>query len=404
MDLSMDENLKLFVLSHPLAREFVLQQNGKQFSDINQYVAEFEVYCRDREIKNFDNTLWFKILYEKLALRISDTKNDSYKIGDGNIQHFTLSAFNSNLKLDEYDLDDFIFEWESRKTEERKYTDEQSKRYKSYRECWLYEVYTYDDQFLEKYKHAAHPLIQSTIGKALIANGEHKGIGYLFNALTRAVVMPNIYWNNEKAIIGYIEALWEIIRLCQLAKINGNEERINEPQLFLKLIRLLFLYMSRYIELNPDNIKTADIYSNRAELFYFFPSIMQSLFCEKGFPAIITDLQFSADKFLAFRTASRTHPELVSGFYLQCLWDAKKMYQYGNLNYPTIDGDYTVIEDASFMEIIERCRIRSRIVAQQFLDEDMNGNIYLTKMQVQNLFGYVISSEVDLHKDLMNFR
>ena len=122
----MDENLKLFLLSHPLAREFVLQQNGKQFSDINQYVAEFEVYCRDREIKNFDNTLWFKILYEKLALRISDTKNDSYKIGDGNIQNFTLSAFNSNLKLDEYDLDDFIFEWESRKTEEIKYTDEQS--------------------------------------------------------------------------------------------------------------------------------------------------------------------------------------------------------------------------------------------------------------------------------------
>lgn len=82
--------------------------------------------------------------------------------------------------------------------------------------------------------------------------------------------------------------------------------------------------MSRYIELNPDKIKTADVYSNRAELFYFFPTEMQSLFIDSGFCTIIPDLQFSSDKFLAYRTASQTCPGLVGDLYLQCLWDSKK--------------------------------------------------------------------------------
>ena len=396
----MNEDLKIFLARHPLASDFICSTEGKQISDIKQYVADFYAFCKEKKIDNFDNELWFKILQEKLASSMAEVQTDSYKIGEEEILHITLGQFIPYLKLNEYDLEDFIKEWEDRGTGQRKYANEQSKRYKSYRESWLYEVHTYDDLFLERYKHAAHPLVQSTIGKALINSGEHRGIGYLFNALTRAVVMPNMYWHNERAIIGYIEAIWEIIRLCKLAKINGNEERLNEPHLFYKLLRLLFLYMSRYIELNSNDIKTADIYTNRAELFYFFPTIMQSLFCNYGFPAIIPDLQFSSDKYLAFETASRTCSEFMSVFYEQCLWDAMKMYRYGNLNYFTIDGGYTEIEDAGFMDIVKRCWIRSRIVAQHIFDEDSEGKVYLTKIQVQNLFGYVTSSGIDLHKKL----
>ena len=158
--------------------------------------------------------------------------------------------------------------------------------------------------------------------------------------------------------------------------------------------------MSRYIELNPHKIKTADVYSNRAELFYFFRTEMQSLFMDCGFPFVIPDLQFSSDKFLAYRTASQTCPELVNDFYIQCLWDSKKMYQYGNLNYPTIDGGYTMVEDASWMEIVERCRMRSRVVAQQIYDNDSQGNIYLTKRQIECLFLHVSAAGIDLHKDM----
>ena len=397
----MNDDLRLFLSSHPLAVDFIRQLNGKQFSNILDYAAEFDLYCKGRKIPGFDNELWFKILQEKIALSKAEKRTDFYQIGDKKRQYITLGQFNPCLKLDEYDLEDFIKEWKSRKTGQIKYTDEQSKRYKS-REGWLYEVHAYDETFLEKYKHTSHPLIQSTIGKALIAGGEHRGIGYLFNALSRAVVMPNIYWHNERAIIGYIESIWEIIRLMKLAQISGNEWGIGDSLIYCKLLRLLFLYMSRYIELNPNCIKAADVYSNRAELFYFFPTEMQSLFIDGGFYAIIPDLQFSSDKYLAYRTASQTCPELVSGFYLQCLWDAKKMYQYGNLNYPTIDGGYTVIEDAGWMEIVERCKMRSRVVAQQIFDEDSNGNVYLTKKQVEYLLGHILSAGVNLHHNLKN--
>lgn len=279
----MNEDLSLFLAGHPLAAEFIRQLKGKQFSDILDYVAEFQAYCDGKKIPSFDNELWFKILQEKIAFLKAKCKTEFYQIGDKERLYITLGQFNPYLKLEEYDLEDFIKEWESRKTGQRKYTDEQSRRYKSYRESWLYEVYIYDETFLEKYKHSAHPLIQSTIGKALIAGGEQRGIGYLFNALTKAVVMPNIYWHNERAIIGYVESIWEIIRLSKLAHISGNEEGIDEPLIFCKLLRLLFLYMSRYIELNPNKIKTADVYSNRAELFYFFPTEMQSLFMSSDF-------------------------------------------------------------------------------------------------------------------------
>ncbi|WP_298453837.1 hypothetical protein [uncultured Prevotella sp.] len=396
----MNEDLSSFLAGHPLTLEFIRQLNGKKFSDINQYVAEFQTYCEGKQIPNFDNELWFKILQEKIALFKAKNKTEFYQIGDKERLYITLGQFNPYLKLEEYDLEDFIEEWESRRTGQRKYTDEQSQRYKSYRESWLYEVYTYDKAFLEKYKHAAHPLIQSTIGKALIAGGEQRGIGYLFNALTKAVVIPNIYWHNERAIIGYIESIWEIIRLSKLAHISGNEKGIDEPLIFCKLLRLLFLYMSRYIELNPDKIKTADVYSNRAELFYFFPTEMKSLFMDSEFFFVIPDLQFSSDKFLAYRTASQTCPELVSGFYKQCLRDSKKMYQYGNLNYPTIDGGYTVIEDAGWMEIIEICKMRSRVVAQQIYNQDSQGYIYLTKEQIEYLFSHILTAGVDLHKDM----
>lgn len=181
----MNEDLSSFLAGHPLTLEFIRQLNGKKFSDISQYVAEFQTYCEGKQIPNFDNELWFKILQEKIALFKAKNKTEFYQIDDKEKLYITLGQFNPYLKLEEYDLEDFIEEWKSRRTGQRKYTDEQSQRYKSYRESWLYEVYTYDKAFLEKYEHAAHPLIQSTIGKALIASGEQRGIGYLFGTYIR---------------------------------------------------------------------------------------------------------------------------------------------------------------------------------------------------------------------------
>lgn len=52
------------------------------------------------------------------------------------------------------------------------------------------------------------------------------------------------------------------------------------------------------------------------------------------------------------------------------------------------------------MEIIERCRVRSRVVAQQIYNKDSQGYIYLTKEQIEYLFSHILTAGVDLHKDM----
>ena len=76
----MNEDLSSFLAGHPLTLEFIRQLNGKKFSDISQYVAEFQTYCEGKQIPNFDNELWFKILQEKIALFKAKTRPNFTKL------------------------------------------------------------------------------------------------------------------------------------------------------------------------------------------------------------------------------------------------------------------------------------------------------------------------------------
>ena len=61
-------------------------------------------------------------------------------------------------------------------------------------------------------------MVQSTIGAAFINTGDARGVGFIMNALSRAVIFPNIYWNNVRAIHGYIEAIWTALYLVDKIK------------------------------------------------------------------------------------------------------------------------------------------------------------------------------------------
>ena len=98
----MNEDLSLFLATHPLAAEFIRQLKGKQFSDISDYAAEFQAYCKGKKTLGFDNELWFKILQEKIALFKAKNKTEFYQIGDKE-GVITLGQFNPYLKLDEDD-------------------------------------------------------------------------------------------------------------------------------------------------------------------------------------------------------------------------------------------------------------------------------------------------------------
>ena len=91
---------------------------------------------------------------------------------------------------------------------------------------------------------------------------------------------------------------------------------------------------------------------------------------------------------LAFYTANRLG--IISPLYEQCLWDSKKMYEYGSLTYLNDENGYKYIEDATWMEIVNRAQKRSQIVAQCLFDEAEKGKVFLTKEQIENMLNIVL--------------
>ena len=195
------------ITRHPLWMKYQ-QENILEGKTVSEIASEFKSYCENHISYDAKYEMWFRILLEK-AKEYSPCGNvPKIKLLDGSEIELNMSNVNSVLKLSEDDLNDFIKEWEEDKTHITYFTDERSKRYRSFRETRLYEEHLYDQDFIKRFKHYAHPLVQSTIGAAFINSGDARGVGFIMNSLSRAVIFPNIYWNNVRAIHGYIEAIW----------------------------------------------------------------------------------------------------------------------------------------------------------------------------------------------------
>lgn len=386
------EDISLYIDSHPLADEFHEVVASSEFNDLESYVKKFRAFCSERNVVGFNNELWFNILEEKCNDILYELRTHKYWFGNSEQSKHYLSIrdYNMNLKVNEDVLDAFLFELNSCSTE-RKYSEKQSVRYKSFIEVSVYKVYSCSEFFLNQYMNAVHPLVQTIIGCFLMNGGDTRGVRCIFNALLSAVMMPNIYWHTERALQGFVGSIWEILRLCKKAKITGNEVRFY--QLINKLVTLLFLYMSRCIELSSDENIRAEIYSLRAELFYHFRENMFCIFNNYAGWLINSDLYFAADKYLAYSTASLNSKSL----YIQCLWDSMKMYRYGSLSNFNSETGYVDVVDEDFLNMVENNRKHSLIVAQSIYDKDKNGNVYLTKDQVEDLFSYISEANIDFH-------
>lgn len=382
----MDSGREFYIViaSHPLAEEFNKLHSNEKFTNLQCYIEEFKRFCSQKNT-HFNNELWFKMLEEK----INSLKSD------------TIEYCNPNLVVDERDLDSFLLELHLCDTGNRKYTKEQSSIYKSFKEVTLFKEYKCNEFSLNQWMHAVHPSIKTITGRFLINAGDKRGIKCIFDVLKQAVVMPNIYWHTERALIAYVETIWEVLRLCKLSKVTGNELRF--LGLPTKIVKLLFIYMSRCIALSPNAKTTPDIYSYRAELFYYYPQIMQVLFMSLGV-VIKPDLYFSSDKYMAYITASKVNKNLVKDLYLQCYWDSLKMYRYGSLTNLNPECGYVDVCDEGFLEVVEKCRLHSLSIAQRFYDTDKQGNLYLTRNNIDDLYQYIMESEIDLHKNFKEIK
>lgn len=258
-------------------------------------------------------------------------------------------------------LNEFRTDWEANKTNRYAFKDKEIQTYKTITETFLMNEYS-DNGLISKYSDAYHPLIYSTIGRALNNGGYYlEGIPFIIKGLKYALNLSKPFWHSPFGVFGCVECLWEFIRLLSIDTLKNKYDNSYKP-----LMELLFLYLSRAIAICEVKRMSQgkDFYRNRGDLLRNHYSIYMAIFMDCGFFASNMDIQFISDNYLGYRLCSALGEP---GLGADLLNDSRKMYQYGSLNYLNEDNGYKVIEDASWLELVERGRMRADKVAEYLL-------------------------------------
>lgn len=278
-------------------------------------------------------------------------------------------------------LSEFRDDWENARTSRFAFKDKEKQTYVSWTETFLLKEYE-DIGITRKYQDCYHPAIYSEIGRALINGGHYTdGIPFLISGIRYAINRNNPFWHTPHGIFGCAYCLWEFIRLLSIKTIKAKYNKY-----YLPLMKLLYLYLSRGIAL--ARIKklgqAIDFYRNRADLVRLDSKgrPFMSIFAECGFFATNMDIQFISDCYLGYKWCGELgSPELGE----QMLWDSKKMYEYGSLNYLNEDNGYKDIEDATWLELVERGRVRSDKVAEHLIEEMEQGKLVIEFDTLQDM-------------------
>lgn len=273
-----------------------------------------------------------------------------------------LYFIDDNKNIGDEILNEFRTDWVKRKTNRYAFKDKEIQTYKTITETFMMEEYS-DNGIIEKYTDSYHPLIYSTIGRALINGGYYfEGVPFIVKGLRYALNPSNPYWHSPYGIFGCVECLWEFIRLLSIDTIKNKFDNSYKP-----LMELLFLYLSRAIAICEVKrmAQGRDFYKNRADLLRNHYSIFMCIFMDYGFFATNMDIQFISDYFLGYKLCSKLGEP---GLGADLLNDSKKMYQYGSLNYLNEDNGYKDIEDATWLQLVDRGKYRADLVAENLLN------------------------------------
>ena len=299
-----------------------------------------------------------------------------------------LFFINDNQNLDHSAIDEFRDDWERAKTNRYSCKLRDRQTYKTVQEVFILEEF-FDNGIMEKYAGNEHPLICQTIGSSLINGGfVRKGLPFLYKGVLYANNPHNRFWHSMYGVFGCTLSIWEFIRLYGLQKFKDQHY-----DYFKKLVKLLYLYLSRSIIFSEAK-KVAqghDFYRNRADLQRDHYSIMMSIFMESGFIADM-EIQYLADCYKAYWLCSRLG---VPGLGEQALWDSLKMYRYGSLNYFNEDNGAREREDDTWFQLVDRGTERANLVAEHILSDYIIGNIWIPEYIYEEMFVEIMNEHPD---------
>src|SRR5690606_24049113 len=162
----------------------------------------------------------------------------------------------------------------------------------------------------------------------------------------------------------------------------------------IKLLKLLFLYMSRYICMTQSNIKSIDFYSIRARVVKGNYMEFIGIF---GL-GVNPDIQYMSDMYLAYQISSNNNLTAIPSF-KQFMWDSLKMYEHGS-HIPNSSGGYKEIEDRTWMELVRDGEIRSLILGDKLLKEFENYELNISNSTIDDIFKILHETKKD---DLENY-
>lgn len=360
-------------------------------SSLVDYQSFYEHYTKTQEISSSNDL--FKFLDElkshlvaiekwndELELTLKLIKEQSYIIKH-NKSSSPLFSIDQSKKINDTWLTDFEIELKQCLTGDTSTEDIKPRRYKTITEKrWLFELnIAKSNQVYHKYSHFNHPLVNYYFSDILFNSKKfNEGLPILKEGIRSVCSYPIHYWNNEAGIEG---ATWLIGDLLYLL---GNKlPNANLISIKIRLLKLFFLYASRYICMTESNYKSIDFYSNRARIvkgnFFDFIGIFGL--------GVNPDIQYMSDTYLAYFVAQKFSLSSIPMFE-QLLWDSLKMYEHGS-HIPNTSGGYKEIEEKTWGELVKIGEIRSLVLANKLLKEFENYELNISNPEINIIFAYL---------------
>ncbi|MCB9211839.1 MAG: hypothetical protein H6609_20950 [Ignavibacteriales bacterium] len=242
-------------------------------------------------------------------------------------------------------------------------------------------------ELYDKYKDFNHPYIYNLISEPLIqAKNFSNGIAILKKSLKYAFRYPNYFWDSLNGVNACASSLYQIQFLLGRDGLMELNKTINNFE--TKLLKLIFLYLSRVIYMSANNLLSIDAYSNRARIVRDYNYQFMMIF---GL-GVNPDIQYISDKYLAYATATKNN--LVGEPFIQLMWDSMKMYRHGS-HIPNSTGGYQDIEDATWMQLVQRGHLRSINISEKILREFENYELNFTNSEIDYICNYAMQKNKD---------
>ncbi len=273
-------------------------------------------------------------------------------------------------------LKEFLTDFQAIKTGDLSFEEINKGKYKTVKE--YISLHGVDGKGLsklyEKYKDFNHPYIYDLISEPIIqAKNYSNGIAILKKSLKYALRYPNYFWHSLRGVDACATSLYRIQFLLGYDGFREIEKSIENFE--TKLLKLIFLYLSRVIYMSEANLLSINAYSNRARIVRDYKYQFMGIF---GI-GVIPDIQYISDKYLAYTTATKNN--LVGQPFTQLMWDSMKMYRHGS-HIPNSSGGYLETEDATWMQLVQRGHLRSINLSEKILEEFENYELNFTNSEI----------------------